>query len=77
MYSRMFVQRHAPRCEAGNGEQKIGCQRRVGRSGYRLGLTLGCDEAGVTAFPSLELLIKKGPARCVVRQRGQVTVHVR
>src|SRR5262245_9664144 len=75
MATSLVVERATPRRKSDDGEQEVGGPRRIGRNRRRLGAAFARDEAGVAAFPSVELPIEEDSPRRVVRQRRQMSVH--
>jgi hypothetical protein len=63
--------------ERGDGQQKIGGVRRIPRARRKLRGPLRGDEAGIAAFPSLELALKKGATFLVTGQASQMRVDAR
>ena len=70
----MAAQRVAPRREGGDGEQKIGGLRRVGRIGNGLRCPLW-RQNGHNGIPSFQLAIEEGATRGVIGEREQVAVE--
>ena len=66
-----LAERRGPRGKRGDGQQKIGGVRRIARACRG---ALRGDEAGIAAFPSLELTREEGAARAVVGQARQMRV---
>src|SRR5438876_6527440 len=69
-----LAERRGPRGKRGDGQQKIGGVRRIARACRKLRGALRGDEAGIAAFPSLELAREEGAARAVVGQARQMRV---